>query len=114
MRSDVTDGGDVHVMVEVSVNFRMQDEFSVDAVTPVVELTVVAQAPVPIVAAVACETSPVRSGATTRSAASRTTTPSVRKDLLIPISTVLMRYCNLVVAVSVNVVKNERTGEPGE
>ena len=111
MRSDVTDGGDVHVNVEVAVNLRMQDELRVDAVTPVVELTVVAQAPVPIVAAVACETSPVRRGEMTRSAARRTAAPRVRKELLVLVVTFLMLCCNLVALVAVNVMKKIWGGE---
>ena len=78
MRSDVTEGGDVHVTVEVAVNFKMHDELNVDAVTPVVELTWVAQAPEPIVAAETEETNPVRRGATTKHAARSMATPTVR------------------------------------
>ena len=51
MRNDVTDGGDVHEYVVVDLNCRMHDDPDVEAVTPVVELTVVAHEPEPIVAA---------------------------------------------------------------
>ena len=45
----MTDGGDVHVYEVVDVKLRTQSAPTFEAVTPVVELTVVAHEPVPIV-----------------------------------------------------------------